>query len=107
MSIAGKVLLLVLLYGGPSVLALALLLAGACFARGKAAIIAIACIAGLLTLLHAVQLYFLSDMGRAWSGGPGGNDAILLSAGVALLAVGVAANVAFVLRKGAGRVQLR
>jgi hypothetical protein len=86
--VIGKLTLLVVLYGGLSVAALLLLLIGVALARRRAEVVLTAAIASLLVAAHAVELYYLSDMGRAW-GGDG--DQLLLAGGAT---IGVAAALA-------------
>lgn len=90
--------LLVSLYGGLGILALLILLAGAFLVKRRSSVIAIASVSGFCLLLHAVLLYFVSDMGRAWSGG-GGNDSILVMSGGVILLLGALAIPFFVSHK--------
>jgi len=93
-----KLALLIALYGGPGLVALLIVLGGAIAAQRKSSVIAIASIAGICVLLQAVLLFFLSDMGRAWSGG-GGKDSILVTGGGVIALLAALAIPLFVRRK--------
>jgi hypothetical protein len=101
MSDLSKLGLLVGLYGGLGILALLILLGGAFAAQRKSSVIAIASIAGICVFLHAVLLYFVSDMGRGWSGG-GGEGSVLVMGGGAIALLGALAIPYFLSRKLAG-----
>lgn len=93
-----KPALLVALYGGPGLLALVIVLIGALGVRRRSSVIATASIAATCVLAQAALLYFLSDAGRAWSGG-GGKDSILVAGGGAVMLLGALAIPLFVSRK--------
>ena len=89
-----KLALLIGLYGGLSIAALLFVLIGFALAHSRAEVIGTALLTGALVLLHAVELYFLADLGRAWSGG-GGRDDVLVLGGAALALLAGAATAAF------------
>ena len=93
----GKFALLLIVYGGPSVAALLVLLVGVAIARTRAEVILVAAISGALVLVHAAELVFLSSLGEAWMGD--GVDPLLV-AGAALMAMAAAATVLFLRRRG-------
>jgi len=92
-----KSALLLIVYGGPSVAALLVLLMGVAIARTRAEVILVAAISGALVLVHAGELVFLSSLGEVWMGG--GVDPLLV-AGTALLALAGSATVVFLRRRG-------
>ena len=93
----GKFALLLIVYGGPSVAALLVLLVGVAIARTRAEVILVAAISGALVLVHAAELVFLSSLGELWMGD--GVDPLLV-AGTALLALAGSATVVFLRRRG-------
>jgi hypothetical protein len=93
----GKSALLLIVYGGPSVAALLVLLLGVAIARTRTEVRVVAGISGALVLVHAGELVFLSSLGAAWMGD--GVDPLLV-AGTALMALAGAATVLFVRRRG-------
>ena len=64
----GKFALLLIVYGGPSVAALLVLLLGVAIARTRAEVMLVAAISGALVLVHAAELVFLSGLGELWMG---------------------------------------
>jgi translocator protein len=93
-----KLALLVALYGGLGLLALIIVLIGALGVRRRASVIATASMAATCVLAQAALLYFLSDLGRAWSAGAG-KDNILVAGGGAVMLLGALAIPLFVSRK--------
>jgi hypothetical protein len=93
----GKFALLLIVYGGPSVAALLVLLMGVAIARTRAEVVLVAAISGALVLVHAAELVFLSSLGELWMGD--GVDPLLV-AGTALLALAGSATVLFLRRRG-------
>ncbi len=61
----GKFTLLLIVYGGPSVAALLVLIVGAAIARTRAETMAVAAISGALVLVHAGALVGLAGMATA------------------------------------------
>ena len=88
----GKFTLLLIVYGGPSVAALLVLLMGVAIARTRAEVVLVAAISGALVLVHAAELVFLSSLGAVWMGD--GVDPLLV-AGTALMALAGSATVLF------------
>jgi len=97
----GKFTLLLIVYGGPSVAALLVLLIGVAIARTRTEVRVVAAIAGALVLVHAGELVFLASLGSAWMGK--GVDPLLV-AGTALMALAAAATVLFVRRRSPGQL---
>lgn len=93
-----KLVLLVVLYAGPSIAALLLVLIGRALARTRAEVVGTAAIAGLLVLVHVAELAYLADMSSLWSGGSDGLDPLVLAGSALALAAGVAV-IAFVRRR--------
>lgn len=93
----GKFALLLIVYGGPSVAALLVLLLGVAIARTRAEAMVVGAISGALVLVHAGELVFLSSLGEMWMGD--GIDPLLVAGG-ALMAIAGAATVAFLRRRG-------
>lgn len=93
----GKFALLLIVYGGPSVAALLVLLMGVAIARTRAEVMVVGAISGALVLVHAGELVFLSSLGELWMGD--GVDPLLVAGG-ALMAIAGAATVAFLRRPG-------
>ena len=93
----GKFALLLIVYGGPSVAALLVLLMGTSIARTRAEVMVVAAISGALVLVHAGELVFLSSLGEAWMGD--GVDPLLV-AGAVLMVIAGAATVLFLRRRG-------
>jgi len=93
----GKFALLLIVYGGPSVAALLVLLMGVAIARTRTEARVVAAISGALVLVHAAELVFLSSLGELWMGD--GVDPPLV-AGTALLALAGSATVVFLRRRG-------
>ena len=93
----GKFTLLLIVYGGPSVAALLVLLMGVAIARTRTEAMVVAAISGALVLVHAAELVFLSSLGEVWMGD--GVDPLLV-AGTALMALAGSATVLFVRRRG-------
>ncbi len=96
----GKFALLLIVYGGPSVAALLVLLLGVAIARTRAEAMVVGAISGALVLVHAGELVFLSSLGEMWMGD--GIDPLLVAGG-ALMAIAGAATVAFLRRTAAGQ----
>lgn len=93
----GKFTLLLIVYGGPSLAALLVLLMGVAIARTRTEVRVVAGISGALVLVHAGELAFLASLGAAWMGN--GVDPLLV-AGTALMALAGAATVLFLRRRG-------
>jgi 4-amino-4-deoxy-L-arabinose transferase-like glycosyltransferase len=93
----GKFALLLIVYGGPSVAALLVLLMGAAIARTRTEVRVVAAISGALVLVHAGELVFLAGLGEQWMGD--GVDPLLV-AGVALMLLAGAATAVFLGRRG-------
>ena len=100
----GKFALLLIVYGGPSVAALLVLLVGVAIARTRAEVMLVAAISGALVLVHAGELVFLASLGELWMGD--GLDPLLV-AGTVLMALAGAATVLFVRRRGRPGLQER
>jgi hypothetical protein len=92
-----KFTLLLIVYGGPSVAALLVLLMGVAIARTRAEVLVVAAISGALVLVHAAELVFLWSLGELWMGD--GLDPLLVAGG-ALMALAGATTVAFLRRRG-------
>ena len=98
----GKFSLLLIVYGGPSVAALLVLLMGVTIARTRAEVMLVAAISGALVLVHAAELVFLSGLGELWMGD--GVDPLLI-AGTALMALAGSATALFLRRRGRPELQ--
>jgi hypothetical protein len=93
----GKFTLLLIVYGGPSVAALLVLLMGVAIARTRVEAMVVAAISAVLVLVHAAELVFLSGLGEMWMGD--GVDPLLV-AGAALMVLAGAATAMFLRRRG-------
>ena len=84
----GKLMLLLVLYGGLSIAALLLVLIGFALARTRLEATVMAAISGVLLLVHCAELYFLWDLGRLLSGD--GRDPLVAAGAALVLAAAVA-----------------
>jgi hypothetical protein len=96
--VLGKFTLLIVLYGGLSIAALLFVLIGFALAHKRWEVIGIAALAGVLVAAHAVELYFLADMGRAWSGGSSADD-LLVTGGIGIALAASATTAVFLFKK--------
>lgn len=85
--------LLFVLYGGPSIAALLFLMLGFLMARTRAEVILASSVAGVLTVIHIGELYWLWDLRRVWGGG---DEDPLAVAGVGLALLAALLNYLFV-----------